>query len=312
MRWSSRGHCVFRLYSVCKRWCVCVASPSGQPRAAGAPPEAASSLPLSSSPAQRELPEKQGPPSISPAAPHSGISLRNRLLPPSINPAAPRSGSSPKNKLLPPSIEQPRAAGAPPETASSLHQYCSPAQRELPQKQPLLSINTAAPSSGSSPRNSLFSPSILQPRAAGAPPDTASSLPLSSSPEQRELPQKQPLLSINPAAPRSGSSTRNSLLPLSIGQPRAAGNPHESACSLHQSGGPAQQELPLTQPLLSLYQAAPRSGSSPRNRLLTRSFHRAAPRSESSTRNRPQPPSIRHPRAAGASPETGSRLPLYR
>ena len=235
MRWSSRGHCVFRLYSVCKRLCVWLLPPAiGQPRAAGAPPEAASSLP-----------EKQAPPSISPAAPRRGISLRNRLLPPSINPAAPRSGSFTRNKLLPPAIEQPRAAGAPPKTSFSLPPSSSPAQRELPQKQPLLSINTAAPRSGSSLRNRPF-------------------LHQSSSPAQRELPQTQPLLSLyQQAAPRSGSSTRNRLLPLSIGQPPrsgksprislfspsirrpcTAGAPLDTASSLPLSSSPAQRELP--------------------------------------------------------------------
>ena len=164
-----------------------------QPRAAGAPPEVASSLPLSSSPAQRELPQKQPPPSVyGAAAPRSGSSPRSSLFspsidslaqrelpqkqpPPSLNRAAPRSGSSPRSSLLPPSMEQPRAAGAPPEAASSLPLWSSPAQRELPQKQPLLSLYRL----------------IEQPRAAGAPPDEASTLSQwSSSPAQRELPQK--------------------------------------------------------------------------------------------------------------------------
>ena len=165
-----------------------------QPRAAGAPPETASSLHQSCSPAQRELPEKQAPPSINPAAPRSGNSLRNRLLPPSINPAAPRSGGSSRNRLLPLSMGQPRAAreiptnqpllsinpaalrsaGNPHESASSLHQSCSPAQQGLYQKQASSSLHRAAPRSGKSPRSSLFSPSIEQPRAAG---ETDTSLP---------------------------------------------------------------------------------------------------------------------------------------
>ena len=102
--------------------------------------------------------------------------------------------------------QQPRAAGAPPEAASSLPLWSSPAQRELPQKQPLLSLYRL----------------IEQPRAAGAPPDEDSSLSQSSSsPAQRELPQ--PLLPLYRAAPRMHKASRNSLLPLSIEQPRAAG-----------------------------------------------------------------------------------------
>ena len=123
----------------------------------------------------------------------------------------------------------------------------SPAQRELPQNQPLLSLYRAAPRSGSSPRSSLFSPYIEQPRAAGASPETGPSFHQSGSPAQRKFPekqapaslhqscspaqrevprQKQPLLSINnPAAPRSGISLRNMPLPPSIQQPRAAGIP---------------------------------------------------------------------------------------
>ena len=169
-------------------------------RAAGAPPEAsASSLSQSSSsPAQRELPQKQPPLSLYQAAPRSGSSPRSshRLL--SVHGAAPpRSGSSPRSiSLLPLSIEQqPCAAGAP-------------------------------------PRSSLFSPSMEQLRAEGAPPEAATSLPLSalwSSPAQRELPQKQPLLSLYRL----------------IEQPRAAaGAPPEAASSLSQSSSPAQRELP--------------------------------------------------------------------
>ena len=222
-----------------------------QPRAAGAPPEAASSLSQSSSPAQRELPQKQPPPSL--------------------NRAAPRSGSSPRSSLLPLSIEQPRAAGAPPEAASSLRLWSSPAQRELPQKQPPPSLYGAAPRSGSSPKSSLFSPSID----------------LSSSPAQRELPQmKPPSPSLNgAAAPRSGSSPRSSLFSPSIEQPRAAGAPPEAASSLPLWSSPAQRELPQMLPLLSLYRAAPRIHKASRNSLL--------------------PLSIEQPRAAGG----GSSLP---
>ena len=59
------------------------------------------------------------------------------------------------------------------DRAFSLLQLSSPAQRQLPPK-------------------SLLPPSIEQPRAAAAPPETGSSLPQSGSPAQRELPPKQP------------------------------------------------------------------------------------------------------------------------
>ena len=87
---------------------------------------------------------------------------------------------------------------------------------------------------------------------------------------------------------------------------------------------------PQKQPFLSLYQAAPRSGSCPRKSLLPPSIEHASPRSRSSPRKRllptsigqpraaasgssPQssilPPSIEQPRAAAAPPERGSSLP---
>ena len=160
--------------------------------------------------------------------------------PPSPDRAAPRSGSSPRSSpLLHPPIKQPRAAAAPPEAASSVPQLSSPAQRELPQKEPTPSLNRAAPRSGSSPRSSLFRPSIKQPRAAGAPPERAYSVPQSGSPAQRQLPQKQPPTpSPNQAAPRSGSSPRSSLLRPSIKQPRAAGASPERASPVPQSSSP--------------------------------------------------------------------------
>ena len=81
--------------------CCLLHPPIEQPRAAGAPLFATSSLLRSSSPAQRELPHLQPPPS-----PHDRAALR--------------SGSSPNCCLVPPQIEQPRAAGAPLERASFL------------------------------------------------------------------------------------------------------------------------------------------------------------------------------------------------
>ena len=297
--------------------------PIKQPRAAAAPPEATSSVPQSSSPAQRQLPQKQPPPSLNQAAPYSvpqsSSPAQRQLLQkqpsPSLNQAAPRSGSSPRSSLLRPSIKQPRAAAAPPERAYSVPQSSSPAQRQLPQKQPPPSLNQAAPRSGSSPRKSLLRPSIEQPRAAAAPPEAAPySIPQSSSPAQRQLPQKEPTPSLNRAAPRSGSSPRSSLLRPSIKQPptpslnraaprsgssprksrlhppikqpRAAAAPPEAASSVPQLSSPAQRELPQKEPTPSLNRAAPRSGSSPRSS--------------------PLHPSIKQPRAAAASPKRAS------
>ena len=162
-----------------------------QPRAARAPPERAFSLPQLSSPAQRELPQKEppppSPPSISPAqrelpqeaasspplwsspaqrelrpkssifsplstyraSPRSGSSRPQMKPPPSLNgAAAPRSGSSHRSSVFSPSIEQPREFTKRAETASSLSQLSSPAQREA-----------GAPSQSSS----LRAPPVLPP-----------------------------------------------------------------------------------------------------------------------------------------------------
>ena len=109
-----------------------------QPRAAGAPLERATFLPLPSSPAQRELTQKGSPPYLNRAAPRNGRSLRKSLLLPSNRQPRTRRGSSrPRNSLLvlAPSNGQPRAAGALLErVASSLPQSSSPAQREIPKK----------------------------------------------------------------------------------------------------------------------------------------------------------------------------------
>ena len=103
--------------------------------------------------------------------------------------------SSPRiNDILPPSIyEQPHAAGAlRPESASSLPQSSSPAQREPP----IVRIN-----------------------------NIISFFPQSSSPAQRELPQNQPTpSSLNGDARRhSGSSSRNTtfLQPIMNAAPRS-------------------------------------------------------------------------------------------
>ena len=86
-----------------------------------------------------------------------------------------------------------------PQKATSLSLSSSPAQRELPPKQPPPSLYRAAPRSGSSPQISLL------PLAS-----------LSSSPAQRKLPPKQSPPSLYRAAPRSGRSPQSSLLPLSV------------------------------------------------------------------------------------------------
>ena len=170
------------------------------------------------------------------AAPRSGSSPKIKQRPPSLHRVAPRSGSSLTRRLLPPSIEQPRAAGTPPKVTSS--------------------------------------PSIEQPCAAGGPPKSASSQPQLSRPSQRDLPQEQPPPSLYRAAPRSRSSLRSSLLPLSIVHTFASGAPPN----------------PQNQPPPSIHRAAPRSGSSPRSR--------------------PLPPSIEQPRAVGSPPKAASSLSL--
>ena len=151
------------------------------------------------------------------------------------------------------------------------------------------SLNRAATRSGSAPRNIIFLPPIEQPRAEGASPESsASSLPQSSSPAQRERPQNhQPPPSLNRAAPRRGSFPRiMSLLPPSIEhQPRAERAPPESSdySSLPQSGSPAQREsgVPRNTIFFQPIEQAPRSGSSPGISLF--------------------PPSMELPRAAGRS-----------
>ena len=87
--------------------------------AAGARPERPSSdFPLLSSPAQRELPQKEPPP---------------------LYRAAPRTRSSPRNRrVLPPSIEQPRAAGAPLSHCSQSGRSSLQRERALLQKEPRL------------------------------------------------------------------------------------------------------------------------------------------------------------------------------
>ena len=72
-----------------------------QLRAAGYPSEAAFFHLKSNSPAQRELPQKQLPPTLNPAVSRSGSTPHKQHLP-VLYRAAPRSGSSPRSSLLPP------------------------------------------------------------------------------------------------------------------------------------------------------------------------------------------------------------------
>ena len=125
--------------------------------------------------------------------------IRASFPPSIINQLAPSSGSSSRQSLLPPinlfysSIGQPRAAGAPPGTTSSLPLYNSPAKRELILKEPPPSPSQPAPRSGTFPRKSLISSSFKQPSAAGALPERALfSLPQSISPVQQDPPPPPP------------------------------------------------------------------------------------------------------------------------
>ena len=126
---------------------------------------------------------------------------------------------------LPPSIAQ---RELPLKTAPPNPQLGSPAQREFPQKEGPPSFNQSAPRSGSSLRNSPLPcsippkhPSLPQSMNQSAPrsgssPRNNSCLPQLGSPEQRQLPQEQPLPMLNWAAPRSGSSPHNTPLHPSI------------------------------------------------------------------------------------------------
>ena len=150
------------------------------PAASPGLPEAASSHPQSSSPAQRELPQKQLFISLYQAAPHSGSFPKAASSHPlSSSPAQRELPQNSRNRFLPPLIEQPRAAGAPLEAGSSLQPRAA-----------------AAPT-----RKSLLPPSIEQPRAAGASPERVFSPLQSNSPAQRadELvsQQKGPSPSLN-------------------------------------------------------------------------------------------------------------------
>ena len=181
-----------------------------------APQKAAFSLPQSGSPAQRELPAMHQPT-------------------PSLYRAATRSGSSFQIRLLPLSIEKPRAAGAPPNAVAFFASLYRAARRSWssPQCSSLLRLSlSSSPVQRELPQIGLLPLSIEQPRAAGASPESASSLPQSDSPAQRELPPNQPPPSLNRAASRSGSPPppKSSLLPPSIGQaPRSGSSPQ---CSL--------------------------------------------------------------------------------
>ena len=150
---------------------------------------------------------------------------------------------------------QRRAAGAFPETGFSPAQVSSPAQQELPQR----------PETASSlPKSS----SPMQPERA--PPEAACSLSLM----QRELLQKQPPPLQNRSASCSGSSPRSSLLPLSSSPMQPERAPPEAACSLSlMQRELLQKQLPPLQ-----NRSAPSAGAPPE---AGSSLYRAAPCSQS-------------------------------
>ena len=164
-------------------------------------------------------------------------------------------------------------------------------QRDLPQKQPLVSLYRAAPRSRSSqrdlcPKATSSLPESSSPAKWEHPSEAPSPLPLSSRPAQQELPHKAASSLPQSSSPaqweyptEAGSSFSNQAAPHS-------GSSTKAASSLPLSSGPAQRELPRSQkqPLLSLYQADPRSGSS-------------LPNYQSSILY----PSIQQPRAVGAA-----------
>ena len=193
------------------------------------------------------------------------------------------------------------------DAAPSIPQSSSPAQRRL-QMQPPPPPNQAAPRSGSSPRCSPLHPPIKQPRAVAAQLDAAPSVPQSSSPAQRQLPQIQPPPSLNPAVPRSGSSPRKSPLRPPIKQPRAAAAPLDAASSVLKRSSPAQRQLPQMQPPHSSNQAAPRSGSfpscSPLHPPIKQPRAAAAPPDIA-----PSIPQMKQPRAAAAPPDIAPSIP---
>ena len=144
-----------------------------------------------------------------PAARRQQSSSRSSLLHPSIAQARRAVGAPPETGQVRPSIEQSHKARVLlPRSSFSLPQTGSPAQRELPEKEPP-SFNQAAPRSGSSAPSSLLPHPIKhQPRAAGALRPPKQLLPPSiEQPRAAELPQK---------------SERASFLP-PIEKPRAAG-----------------------------------------------------------------------------------------
>ena len=171
---------------------------------------------------------------------------------------------SPTKQKLPFPTKQ---GAPPPEAALSLHQPSSPAQQQLPRKQRPPSLTTSIKQRELLRKSYTCLPQSNSPaqRDELHPAEAASSLLQSSNPAQqqlprkellaflnrtvspakRELPQRQPPLSFNRAAPRNGSSPRNSFLHSSIEQTRAAGRaPPEAASSLLQPSSPAQRELP--------------------------------------------------------------------
>ena len=134
---------------------------------------------------------------------------------------------------------QPRAAAAPaPERAFSLPQLSSPAQREQP-KRSLLPPFRQLPLRGAAPPIAVCSSSLLR----------------SSSPAQRELPHLQ--------QPRP-------VVPLPIKQPRAAGGPTETGSSLQPRAAAAPPPPPPPERVFSLPQLSSPAQPSPPPRMMRR------------------------------------------
>ena len=227
---------------------------SNQPRAAGPLPRRASSLlfysPMRQPHTQRELPQKQPTlPFLYRAAPRNGSSPPKEP-PSSLYRADQRSRSLPQMSLLPLQINHPALAAPPPPTP--------------PETAPRLPLSQSA----------------LRSRIIALP-VKAFSLPLLSSPVQRELPPKEP-----PFSPKSISP-------------------------------PSHRDLrPQKEPYLSLIQSAPCSESSaPRQSLLSPSYSIAQysgshARSGSCPRKSLLPPPIKQPAlTASPPPERAFFLP---
>ena len=244
------------------------------PRSRSSTDKQPSSLPLSSSPTQRRIPQNQPPPSLNQAAPRweQSSPRKQPLLSLSQSSSPEQRELSQEQLICSPSIEQPLTAGVPPR--SSLP--------PLTIKQPCAGRAT--------PGSSLFSPSIEQPRAAGAPP------------------RSNHLLSLYRAAPCSGGSPRISLLPLLIKQPHSGGGLPGSSLfspSIKQrravcGSSICQQKSSLSSPLIK----QPRAGSRAPPEAASSLAQSSSPGQLELSQKQPSSLSlsIEQPRAAGAPP----------